>query len=129
MRDTDKKVVAGAVAFAVLAALWAQFMGLQPAADAFIDFLTFAAVAGGLYFIYKARDALGGGTARRLEILGAGLLVFVLAYWPSYTWSTVGSPEWLGLTTGFWSMLFGLMNFVGLAIVAYGFYEFWDMGQ
>ncbi len=129
MRSNDKKVVAGAVAFAVLAALWAQFMGLEPAADAFIDFLTFAAVAGGLYFIYKARDALGGGTARRLEILGVGLLVFVLAYWPSYTWSTVGSPEWLGLTTGFWSMLFGLMNFVGLAIVAYGFYEFWDMGQ
>jgi hypothetical protein len=129
MRSSDKKVVAGAVAFSVLAALWAQFMGLQPAADAFIDFLTFAAVAGGLYFIYKARDALGGGTARRLEILGVGLLVFVLAYWPSYTWATVGSPEWLGLTTGFWSMLFGLMNFVGLAIVAYGFYEFWDMGQ
>jgi hypothetical protein len=129
MRKSDKAVIVGAVAFAVLAALWAQFMGLEPAADAFIDFLTFAAVAGGLYFIYKARDDLGGQTARRLEILGTGLLVFVLAYWPSYTWSTVGSPEWLGLTTGFWSMLFGLLNFVGLGIVAYGFYEFWDMGQ
>lgn len=129
MRTSDKQVVGGAIAFAVLAALWAQFMGLEPAADAFIDFLTFAAVAGGLYFIYKARDQLGGETARRLEILGIGLLVFVLAYWPSYTWATVGNPEWLGLSTGFWSMLFGLANFVGLGIVAYGFYEFWDMGQ
>lgn len=129
MRKSDKAVVAGVLVFSVLAGLWAQFMGLEPAADAFIDFLTFAAVAGGLYFIYKARDQLGGGTARRLEILGIGMLVFVLAYWPSYTWSTVGNPEWLGLTTGFWSMLFGLLNFVGLGIVAYGFYEFWDMGQ
>lgn len=129
MREGDKKFVYGAIIFSVLAGLWAQMMGLEPAADAFIDYLTFAAVAGGLYFIYKARDQIGGDTARRLEILGIGLTVFVLAYWPSYTWTTLGNPEWLGLTTGFWSMLFGLMNFVGLGIVAYGFYEFWDMGQ
>ncbi|AOV94693.1 hypothetical protein AQV86_02090 [Nanohaloarchaea archaeon SG9] len=129
MRHSDKLVVAGVLAFSVLAGLWAQFMGLEPAADAFIDFLTFAAVAGGLVFIYEARDELGGETARNLEILGIGLLVFVLAYWPSYTWSTVGSPEWLGMTTGFWSMLFGLANFVGLAIVTYAFYTFWEMAQ
>ncbi len=129
MRRNDKLVVGGAIAISILAGLWGQVMGLQPAADAFIDFLTFAAVAGGLAFIYKARDELGGETARSLEILGAGLLVFVLAYWPSYTWSTVGQPQWLGMSTGFWSMLFGLGNFVGLGIVAYGFYTFWEMGQ
>lgn len=129
MRRSDKMMVAGVLIFSVLAGLWAQVMGLQPAADAFIDFLTFAAVAGGLVFIYKARDELGGETARSLEILGTGLLVFVMAYWPSYTWSSVGNPTWLGLTTGFWSMLFGLANFVGLAIVTYAFYTFWQMGQ
>jgi len=129
MRKNDKMVVAAALAFALLAGLWGQVMGLEPAADAFIDFLTFAAVAGGLFFIYKARDKLGGETARSLELLGAGMLVFVLAYWPSYTWSAAGSPMWLGLSTGFWSMLFGLANFVGLAIVAYAFYIFWQMGR
>lgn len=129
MRDNDKLFVAGAIAITVLAGLWAQVMGLEPAADAFIDFLTFAAVAVGLVFVYKARDELGGETARSIELLGIGLLVFVLAYWPSYTWSTVGNPEWLGMTTGFWSMLFGLANFVGLALVTYAFYTFWEMGQ
>ena len=72
MRRNDKLVVAAAIGFSVLAGLWAQFMGLEPAADAFIDFLTFAAVAGGLVFIYKARDELGGETARNLEVLGIG---------------------------------------------------------
>jgi hypothetical protein len=33
------------------------------------------------------------------------------------------------MTTGFWSMLFGLANFVGLALVTYAFYTFWEMGQ
>ncbi|MFB6159283.1 MAG: hypothetical protein ABEJ95_06540 [Candidatus Nanohalobium sp.] len=129
MRRNDKLFVAGALVMTVLLGLWSQLMALPDGASAFADFITFAAVAGGLVFIYKARDQLGGETARSLEVLGLGLLIYVLAYWPSYKWSVAGSPAWLGLSTEFWSILFALGNFVGLGIVAYGFYTFWEMGQ
>lgn len=129
MEKNDKLFVSGAVLAAVLAGLWAQLMQLTPAVDGMVDFFTAAAVIVGLSFVYLSRDSLGGETARHLEVLGVGLLVFVLSYWPSYVWSTAGSPAWAGMGSAFWSVLFGMMNLVGFAIVTYGFYGFWKMGQ
>lgn len=129
MEINDKYFISGALILTVLAGVWAHLMGVTPAVDGMIDFFTAAAVLGGLYFIYLARDLLGGETARHLEVIGIGLLVFVLAYWPSYTWSTAGNPAWLGFGSAFWSMLFGVGNIVGFAIITYGFYSFWKMGR
>jgi hypothetical protein len=129
MEKNDYLFVAGALLTAVLAGGWAHLMNLSPAVDGMIDFFTAAAVLVGLAFVYLARDSLGGESARNLEVLGTGLLVFVVSYWPSYVWSTAGNPGWLGMTQAFWSMLFGMLNLAGFTIVAYGFYRFWNMGK
>lgn len=129
MQKNDKLFVAGAVLMAVLGGVWAHLLELTPAVDGMIDFFTAAAVLVGLSFVYLSRDNLGGETSENLTVLGVGLFVFVVSYWPSYVWSTAGNPAWFGLTTGFWNILFGMLNLVGFGIVAYGFYNFWDMGR
>lgn len=129
MEKTDRLFVVGAVVLAVLGGLWAQLLGLTSSVDGMIDFFVAAAVLVGLAFVYLSKDNLGGETAKNLEVLGIGLFVFVVSYWPSYVWSTAGNPAWAGMSTGFWSVLFGMLNIVGFGIVAYGFYGFWDMGR
>jgi len=97
--------------------------------DNIIDFFTIIVSIIALGMVYKAKDLLGGQLERGLDVIGIGLLLYVLTYWPSYRWSISGSPQWLGWTTGAWSLFFNVMTFVTFSFIAYGFYLIWKLGR
>jgi hypothetical protein len=129
MKEADNKVILGGIMAAVLAGLWAQFMGLETAVDGIIDYFVVITTLIGLYFLNNARKDLGGEIARSLEILGIATFLYVISYWPSYRWGMAGNPAWLGMTAEFWSMLFSLLNMMTFGLIAYGFYRFWTTGK
>lgn len=129
MEKKDRAVIAGSVLIAALAGVWAHLMGIGTEVDAFIDYFTVIATLTSVGFIYLSRDLLGGSVARNLEIIGTGLFLYVLVYWTSYNWDVAGNPEWLGVASPGWNLLFSLMTFVTFGFVTYGFYLFWHIGE
>lgn len=139
MNTRDKWVVWGGVATAVLAGLWVHVItGPAIAAgtyetgtvvglvDTIIDFFTVIATLLAVGMVYKARNTLAGKMGRGLEVIGIGLVLYVLTYWPSYRWSIEGSPAWLGMSAGFWDVLFNSMTLATFGFIAYGFYLIWS---
>lgn len=142
MNTRDQWVVGGGIATAILAGLWIQVIvgpniasgtydtGVTVAIlDDMIDFFTIIATVAAAGMVYKARDTLGGTMGRGLEVIGVGLVLYVLTYWPSYRWSIEGSPAWLGMSSGFWDVLFSSMTLATFGFIAYGFYLIWSLGR
>jgi len=129
MEQHDRYIIGLGIAIPVLAGFWSQLMGIGTQIDAFIDFFTVLALLGSVTFIYLARDLLGGEIARNLEITGLGLFLYVVIYWASYTWSSVGGPAWLGVQAPAWDVFFSTATLVTFGFIAYGFYRFWALGE
>lgn len=142
MNRTDRYVIGSGVLVAVLAGLWIQLIvGPELATGAYssdiavalidnmIDFFTLLAVVAALVFLHKSGQLLGGDIGRGLDVIGVGLLLYVPTYWLSYRWAIEGSPQWLGLTTGFWDLLFGFLSLSLFGFITYGFYLIWSLGQ
>lgn len=129
MEKQDRYLIGLGIAIPVLAGLWSQLMGIGTQIDAFIDFFTVIALLGSVAFIYLARDLLGGEIARNLEITGLGLFLYVVIYWASYTWSSVGSPAWFGMQAAAWDVFFSTATLATFGFIAYGFYRFWALGE
>jgi hypothetical protein len=142
MKKIDKGVVGGGVLVALLAGIWVHIIvgpaissGSIQTADAIslvddiLDFFTLMFALLSVGAVYRARDLLGGAMGRGLNMIGVGLLFFALTYWPSYRWGMEGSPEWLGMTTGAWSMFFSFASLTAFAFIAYGFFLVWYLGR
>lgn len=142
MNRTDRYVIASGVLVAVFAGVWIQLIvGPEVAAGAYsvatavalidnlIDYFTIVVVVAAVLFVYRAGRLLGGDIGRGLDVIGVGFLLYVPTYWLSYRWSIEGNPRWLGLTTGFWDLLFGFLTLFLFGVVAYGFYLIWSLGQ
>lgn len=142
MNRTDRYVIGGGILVALLAGIWVQLIigpelaagvyGTETAValiDNMIDFFTVITTFAAFLIVYKAGQLLGGDLGRGLDIIGVGLLLYVPTYWMSYRWSIEGSPQWLGMTTGFWSLLFGFLTLFLFGFIAYGFYIIWSLGR
>lgn len=138
MNKQDTWVIGGAVLFTILAGVWVHFIvgaGNYETAvavsliDDILDYFTLVAAAVTFALVYKARSAYGGHLSRSLGVIGLGLLFFMPTYWLSYRWNIEGSPAWLGMTTGFWSLLFNMLTLVTFAFIGYGFYLIWRLGK
>lgn len=142
LKKADLWVILGGIGIAALAGIWVQaIIGPEIAAgsyttsqavgiiDNIIDFFTIISTLLALGMVYRAKNILGGKLERGLEVIGIGLLLFTLTFWPSYRWSISGSPEWFGLTTGAWSLFFSTMTLVTFSFIAYGFYLIWRLGR
>lgn len=96
----------------------------------FLPKLTILVLTAGIAFVFLSRDLLGGDTARNLEVVASGFLIYALLYYPhKIMWHGGGEPGWIGLNPGAWQTFFHLFTVITLVIVAYGFYLFWQMGR
>jgi hypothetical protein len=96
--------------------------------------LTMLVLFVGVLFVILSRDLLGGDTARNLEVIASGFLIYAVLYYPhKEMWHGAGfggdKPAWLIFSSGAWQTFFHFFTVVTLVIVAYGFYLFWQMGQ
>lgn len=142
MNRTDRQVIASGLLVAVMAGVWMQLIvGPELRAGAYtsgtavalvdniVDYFTLVAVAVALVFLYRAGRLLGGNIGRGLDVIGVGLLLYVPTYWLSYRWAIESQPRWLGLTTGFWDLLFGFLTLFLFGFITYGFYLIWSLGR
>lgn len=138
MNNRDIWIVGGAVLVAIFAGIWVHIIvgagGYDTDVavsliDDILDYFTLVAAVTALGLVYQARAAYGGDMARSLAMIGVGLLLYVPTYWVSYRWAIEGNPLWFGMTTGFWSLLFGLLTIFTFGYVAYGFYLMWHTGK
>lgn len=130
LTQRDWWVVLGATGIAVFGGILVH-AGLFDSVDAFPLGLTVLAIGGSLSFIDKARQELDSDTARNLEIMGVGLTLYFGSYGLSYQWSRLPEAQqaWLGFAPNAWAAMFDLFTVATFAIIAYGFYRFWEMGQ
>lgn len=78
----------------------------------------------GAYFIYRARQRLGGQFERNLEVVGISLAVLGIAWVVFAGYFAAGFPPW-GVSSAFWATFLGTLIALMFMTAGYGFYLFW----
>lgn len=130
LERNDYLVMAGLAVLAVAAGMVSLSLGQQAMiVEMVIDYAAMFIIVASLAVIYKARDLWGGEVSRALEIIGAGLAVYMITYLPHINWHISGGGA-LGPVPG--SFLYGFFHALSLAtfvLAGYGFYTLWQSGK
>jgi len=128
LKAEDYQVIAAGVLLGVFGGVIGHVYSVGIRAELYTRVAVSLAILVALYCIYQARTAWGGDLARYLEIIGAGLVLFMLTWIPHIEWHIQGSPVLFGLSSGFWLGFFHALTASTFLITAYGFYRFWQEG-
>lgn len=102
--------------------------------DRFTNFLILVMVVAMLVPLVRASRYWGGEIGRNLQIIGLGLLYFMVSIVPHVEWHVRGAPEplgpaMLGLSSAWWAGFFHTLTVASWGIIIYGFYRFWRLAR
>ncbi len=130
LKRNDYLVVAGLALAAVAAGMVSLSLGEGArVVEMVIDYAAMFIIVASLGVVYKARELWGGEVSRALELIGAGLAVYMLTYLPHINWH-IGGGGALGPVPG--SFLYGFFHALTLStfvLAGYGFYTLWQSGK
>ncbi len=130
LERNDYLVIAGLAVAAVAAGMVSLSLGEQARiTEMVIDYVAMFVIVASLAVIYKARELWGGEVSRALELIGAGLAVYMITYLPHINWHISGGGA-LGPIPG--EFLYGFFHALSLAtfvLAGYGFYTLWQSGK
>jgi hypothetical protein len=128
LERNDYLVVAGLAVLSVVAGFISLNFG-GPAVEGIIDYISMFVIVASLAVIYKARELWGGEVSRALEIIGAGLAVYMITYLPHINWHLSGGGNLGPLPEMFLYGFFHALTMATFVLVGYGFYTLWQSGK
>jgi len=133
LEKKDKYLIGTGVALGLIAAVIGQLGILGMKAEMMLTYLMVAPILPGIYFLYKARSLWGGDIARYLDFIGAGLIINLVLFPVHMNWHFAAQSaeaaflSW-GISPSFWYMFFHGLAGYSFAMLAYGFYLFYQSG-
>lgn len=133
LTQKDWYLVGTGVVLGVITAVLTQLGAIGKSGELILTFLMVLPIIPGLYFLYRSRSLWGGDIARYLDFIGVGLLINLLLFPVHMGWHfgfLAGSPgaAMLGLSSNFWYIFFHGLTGYSFAMLAYGFYLFYESG-
>jgi len=128
--ELEKKeygLIFGGLAVAAVLGFIGHLAEAPPQVEQYIDFLTGAIIIGSLAVMYKASNLLGGEIAKNLQVMGAGVLIYILTYYPHIFWHAGLVPA--PLSDHFGYVFYHAATALAFFLVGYGFYGFYKMGK
>ncbi|MFQ3308627.1 MAG: hypothetical protein ACI977_000870 [Candidatus Nanohaloarchaea archaeon] len=128
LERNDYLVMVGlAILSAIAGVVSLQFGG--PAVEGIIDYISMFVIVASLAVVYKARELWGGEISRALELIGAGLAVYMITYLPHINWHLGGGGPLGPLPENFLYGFFHALTLATFVLVGYGFYTLWESGK
>lgn len=133
LEKRDKIIIGTGIVLGFIGAALAQIGVVGLPAELVLTYAMVLPILPALYFLYKARGLWGGEMARYLDFIGIGLLINLLLFPIHMSWhfSVMGGggglPAW-GISSSFWYIFFHGMTGYSFAMLAYGFYLFYESG-
>lgn len=134
LEQKDWYIIATGIVLGLIAAVLGQLEIIGLPAEMILTYLMVVPILPAIYFLYRGRDLWGGDIARYLDFIGIGLLVNLLLFPVHMFWhfSALGPgaelAAWLGLSSNFWYIFFHGLTGYSFAMLAYGFYLFYESG-
>lgn len=133
----DLLLVAGVIASALVAGLAFSPVtdhGTLHAVDRVTNLLIFLTILLLLVPVVRASQHWGGQIGRNLQIVGLGLLLFLVSIVPHIEWHVRGAPRpvgppMLGLSSAWWAGFFHVLTIASWTVIIYGFYRFWRLAR
>ena len=133
LEKKDMYLMGTGVVLGLIAAILGQlgFIGLFE--EQILTYLMVVPILPGIYFLYKARSLWGGDIARYLDFIGIGLIINLVLFPLHMSWHFAamgGGDQFLawGISPNFWYMFFHGLTGYSFAMLAYGFYLFYESG-
>lgn len=129
----DKYLIGTGLLLGLIAAVLGQFGLIGLPVEMILTYLMVVPILPGIYFLYKARSLWGGDIARYLDFIGIGLIINLILFPIHMNWhfgSMAAEAEFLawGISPNFWYMFFHGLTGYSFAMLAYGFYLFYESG-
>lgn len=128
LERNDYLVIVGLFIVTLLAGFVSQNFG-GPAVEGIIDYISMFVIVASLAVVYKARDLWGGEVSRALELIGAGLAVYMITYLPHINWHMSGGGGLGPVPENFLYGFFHALTLATFVLVGYGFYTLWQSGK
>lgn len=133
LTQKDWYLVGAGAALGLLAAILTQVGVIGRSAELVLTFVMVIPIIPGLYFLYKSRSLWGGDIARYLDFIGLGLLINLVLFPIHMGWhfgfvAAQPGAAMLGLSSNFWYIIFHGLTGYSFAMLAYGFYLFYESG-
>ncbi len=130
LERNDYLVMVGLAVAAVAAGLVSLSLGEQARiTEMVIDYVALFVIVASLAVIYKARELWGGEVSRALELIGAGLAVYMITYLPHINWHIGGGGALGPIPETFLYGFFHALTLATFVLAGYGFYTLWQSGK
>lgn len=128
LERNDYLVMAGLAVISVIAGYISLNFG-GPAVEGIVDYITMFVIVASLAVIYKARSLWGGDISRALEIIGAGLALYMITYLPHINWHITGGGPISVIPEAYLYGFFHALSMSTFVLAGYGFYTLWQSGK
>jgi hypothetical protein len=133
LEKKDWYLLTPGIVLGFIAAVLGQLGIIGLSVEQILTYLMVVPIIPGIYFLYKARSLWGGDIARYLDFIGVGLLVNLVLFPIHMNWhfaSQEATAQFLawGISPNFWYVFFHGLTGYSFAMLAYGFYLFYESG-